>query len=233
MMMKWMCRVCVVMGAVQTGVVEAAQFRFLSAAVYSPDIVAGEVLTVSGGTYYQNEFGNNYAPSAVAIGVVPDLEYDSYMAVDPIGRSTADRSAMAPTGSWPDSSTSGHFLDEMTLSGIWWEAGGTMSGSSPSGLDGVMIAQLTVTDGAQLVGPAVAFGIGGEDPLTRVAELDGAPGEAFPGANVYQVRSYLTAQPVIEGHAYDTYEIWIEQVPTPCTALIAPGALLVIGRRRS
>ncbi len=220
------------------GAAQAAPFALNSVDLGGDAASFGTPITVAGGTYYQDAFGNNYPAGAAFIGVFPDLEYDSYIAMDATGHSTGTYTASGPGGSTPGfGATMGHFADASTLTGGYFTGGGVPSGTSPGGWDGVMIANLTVSRGGTLESTGVRPSIGGEDFAggnSADIELNGAAVMADSG-NLYAVTAYLVGTPTIGTDHYDHYEVWVEQViPAPgAAALLGLAGLAGIRRRRA
>ena len=204
------------------GAAQAAPFALNSIDLGGDAASFGTPITVSGGTYYQDAFGNNYPASAAFIGVFADLEYDSYISMDGMGHSTSTYTANGPGGSTPGfGATMGHFADDSTLTGGYFTGGGVASGADPFGGNGVMIAQLT-TDG-MLTGDNIRVNTQGDFTGTRSLVLNGDDnGGLFARA--------FAARSTQEG---TVYEIWVTDAPTPgAAAVLGLAGLAGIRRRR-
>lgn len=201
----------------------SAAFSLQSVSFGSPVCTCGSPVRTST-AFYQDDFGNNYPPSHVFIGVFPSLEDDSYVLMDATGPSTPERTALAPSGSTPGyGATVGHFSAKGpgALSGEFFHTSGLASATSPFATHGVMIAQLT-TDG-ELTGGEVWVFIEGAPPLRPV--FNGvADGDIA-------VRSRVSRS---AHNGMMVHQVWIIEVPSPGAAavLLFGGWISVVRRNR-
>ena len=217
----------------------AAPFDFVSVDLGGGAGFFGQPIEVSGGVFYQHPFGSNYPPTAPVIAAFPAMEYDSYVSLDPLGRSTATYTSPGPNYSLPGfSSTTGHFpMDGATLTGGFTRFPPNLSGFAPSGHDGTMLANLTVTAGATLFSEGIrpfirdVDFIGGDFTSANFV-LDGPSIPTFSG-RFFAARSYLISSPTIDGVQWDHYEVWIIEIPTPGTAaILGLSAICAVRRQR-
>ena len=172
-------------------------------------------------SFYQAPFGNNYPPSAMFITLVPSLADDSYVLMDPLGPSSGTRTAQAPGGSPDASNSTGFFVDESTLTNNFFTAEGVPFGStSPFGVPGVMIAQLT-TDGS--LSSCCGLWISIADEFTWWVPLNG------DAVSNLKVQSRISR---VAHNGMNVHEVWVLDVPAPGTAALLVAAPLAWRRRR-
>ena len=158
-------------------------------------------------TFYQHDFGNNYPPLAAFVKFIPGLEEDSYIAMDPVGPSTATYTANGPGGSTPgDSATYGHFLFGNTaLAGGWFTGGGVDSGIDPWGGSGLMVAHLT-THGELYTWAGSGVRVNLDELGTLELPLNG------PSTQGFSLRTYVTPSQFDNGKRH---QIWVTDQPVP------------------
>lgn len=203
--------------------------------------VQGLPVIVTGGTIHQDPMGDDQPPASTAIGSLPALEYDSYIALDSIGPSTNIYSSAGAMISSPPYAIPG------ALSGQWGNGGGVPS--SVTGLFGVFesvfVSRLVVTAESQVDGQLLVASVIDEGgPLTVMSDLTivnafARPSERGGGAE-YRFLGLRTLSPFAAhgaglGGTFDVYDIYlVREIPTPGTLALC-GCLLVRAafRRRS
>ncbi len=115
----------------------------------------GNPITWTGGAAFNPGAGSNFPPSPNAIFASPAVGFDSYVAIDPNGPSTASSTSSSTDGYQslgpsniigPTSPTTIFQTDRLT--GIWFNAGANggfvTSGVGPTGMDRMFIAQISL-----------------------------------------------------------------------------------------
>lgn len=188
----------------------------------------GAPIISTAGFYYQNPLGNNFPPPSASVDAFPELEFDSYVAIDPVGASTSLYTAAAPPFTVPGYGATFGFFDGVSeLQGGWGAMPGVLSGdgSAPDGRDGVFIARLTILKTEQLIGKAVVVDITGVAPGASsgvfVLPLEQiALGGPEYSAGAYRRQSVVLNFPaagVETGVAeFDVYDVYIVRNQPPC-----------------
>ncbi len=163
--------------------------------------------------YFQHPLGGDSPPSSPTIAMNPAVEFDSYAAMDGNGPSTQSYTAVGPINLAPVPIFNGGVFQ-----GTFIRGGGAVSGDSPSGNPGVLIARLSVLPGTALDGPLATITL--QDAQgTRSIEvmLDG--GTLRGGGAEYQLRSFFEGdEPVLAaarggGAEYvSVIDIWVQRV---------------------
>lgn len=198
----------------------------------------GQPVTVTGGVVHQDPMGDDSPPASTAIAGQPSLEFDSYVALDSLGPSTAMYSSAAALISAQP------FVTPGALSGQWGNPGGVPS--SLTGLFGVdesvFVARLVVTAGAMVDGPLLVGSVldeGGPETIeSELTILDNwaRPAERGGGAEYLFVGlrsvSPFAAQ-ALGSPTFDVYDIYlVRQIPAPGAGSLCVIGLLALRRRR-
>ncbi len=206
----------------------------------------GQPIQSVGGNFYQDPNGSDFPPTSGAIDSFPALEFDSYVALDPLTASSTSYEASGP-------GMSNISFGPNVLSGTWGSANGVMSSQGPFfGLQSVFIARLTVPAGAGLDVPSIAVNVDSEGggpqffqgPLTIIDEGEDRSLSLFGGADrgggaeydFLSLRMPTSFSPGADGRgmiqSFDVYDIYVVAVPAPGSLAILALSGVVIGRRR-
>ncbi len=190
-------------------------------------------LSVIGGTIYQNAFGNDFEPNNAFFGAFPDMEFDSYIAIDsgPVTASYDGSSVSSPTfapGSGMFTATS--------LSGAWFVSSIVDSFLNPTtDLHEIFVARITHTGVLSgYLGTTIS-----EDhvtPHTVGSGLGASFNSDTTGTALLDGYIWVTRESTenIGGTDYTVSDIYLQQgIPTPgALALLGAGGLVTTRRRR-
>ncbi|HVZ95059.1 MAG TPA: hypothetical protein VG797_11180 [Phycisphaerales bacterium] len=211
----------------------------------------GQPYTITGGTFidYYGDAPDDpnlglEPPNPVLFATDPQLEFDSYLAMDGGGPSTQFpmyRANNQSAGNGIGFSPSTFGILPTSISAAYFHPGPFLpSGLDASGNDVMFFGRIAVTGGATIINNAIDVMFGGVAAGTRATFVLDGPAVNAPDINgVLQpmtISSTLILSSSTRGGAgIDVYDIWaVAVVPTPGAGVLMSGAmgLAVIRRRR-
>ncbi len=181
--------------------------------------------TSDGGAFYQDPVIDlEVPPDPAFIGAFPDLVFDSYV---PLGgmRQTQTDDALEAT-IIPAMGVPQLFSPANEVNGVWFaldqappDVSVGLSEINPfSGLEGVFIANLTVTENTTIMGGVKAWVVDDSGAFAELSLLLGGSPVVHNG-QIYRLNAYLADQRVISSVAYDNYVLYVERAGLPpCTS---------------
>lgn len=201
---------------------------------------------------YNPGIGSNFPPSPNAIFGSENLEFDSYIAIDPIGPSTSSSTSssvegyqsLGPTNLLnPTGSPTTPFLAGK-LTGLWFNTSSNGSWVTAGPENRIFIAQISLAPGSS--GPTteglmvnIRDGRPGQDPNGVLGALrfgiDNASNNSGNWAQSYHLKAFgrpiTSASPAFIGGT--CWDIFVVVAPSPCSAgLLGVGGLIGVAQRK-
>ena len=208
-------------------------FSFVTLDIFvgnAPD--PGNPIDVVGGLFRQDPNGSNFPPTPSLLVDFPSVEFDTYVALDPIGPTTPQHAALPPDGE------ANLIFTPNSVSGHWFSNAGVISGQGPfPGEQSVFIGRFAVSQGARLFAPEIAAFVTsqqfGQKLIRQPLQPPLAAGSAPPtasfadrgGGSAYDFRSVFSSvgialAPPGQGDrgivVVDIFDVYIVAAIPPC-----------------